>query len=193
MKIGIFGGCFNPVHNMHKDITINLIKKGYLDKVIFVPTGDNYDKKDLALHKDRVEMLNLVVDNVNTFVSDISRYEQYVYTYQVMDYYKKIYKEDELYFILGTDNLEYLYKWRRYEYILENYKLLVIARNSDDINKIIDKYTKFKDRIIIAKIKSRELSSTMLREYIKERKHEELKEHMDKKVIQYLKQHGLYK
>ena len=90
MKIGIFGGCFNPPHNMHNEIAKTLIKKGYIDKVIFVPTGDTYDKKDLVKHKNRVEMLNLIVDNVNTFASDISKSEEYVYTYQVMDYYKEI-------------------------------------------------------------------------------------------------------
>lgn len=39
MKIGIFGGSFNPPHKMHKKIAKVLIKKGYVDKVIFVPTG----------------------------------------------------------------------------------------------------------------------------------------------------------
>ena len=37
MKIGIFGGSFNPPHNMHKEIASSLIKQGYIDKVIFVP------------------------------------------------------------------------------------------------------------------------------------------------------------
>ena len=40
MKIGIFGGSFNPPHVMHKNIALNLIKNKYLDKVIYVPTGD---------------------------------------------------------------------------------------------------------------------------------------------------------
>ena len=35
MKIGIFGGSFNPPHNMHKDIALELLEKGYLDKVIY--------------------------------------------------------------------------------------------------------------------------------------------------------------
>ena len=45
MKIGIFGGSFNPPHNMHKNISIELLEKGYLDKIFYVPTGDSYNKK----------------------------------------------------------------------------------------------------------------------------------------------------
>ncbi len=52
MKIGIFGGCFNPPHNMHKDIGLNLIKKKYLDRVIYVPTGDQYQKEELIPAKE---------------------------------------------------------------------------------------------------------------------------------------------
>ena len=40
MKIGIFGGSFNHPHNMHKNISLELIQKGYLDSAIYVPTGD---------------------------------------------------------------------------------------------------------------------------------------------------------
>ena len=47
MKIGIFGGCFNPPHKMHFKIAEELIMKKYLDKVIFVPTGNFYKKKNL--------------------------------------------------------------------------------------------------------------------------------------------------
>lgn len=193
MKVGIFGGCFNPVHNMHKDIAKSLIRKGYLNKVIFVPTGDTYDKKDLVRHKNRVDMLNLIVDNVDIFVSDISKNEEYGYTYQVMDYYKKLYPQADLYFICGTDNITWFDKWKRYEYILENYKLLVITRNNDDIEEIMPKYEQFRNKIKVANIEPNPISSTMIREYIKAGKYDELESIMDEKVIQYVKEAGLYK
>ena len=46
MKIGIFGGSFNPIHKMHNRMAEFLIKEGYLDKVIFVPTGNQYKYKN---------------------------------------------------------------------------------------------------------------------------------------------------
>ncbi len=64
MKIGIFGGSFNPPHNMHQKIALTLIKKGYVDKIIFVPTGAKYSYKNNLLEpKIRYEMLKLLCQN----------------------------------------------------------------------------------------------------------------------------------
>ena len=63
MKIGVFGGSFNPPHKMHKKIAKNLIKKGYVDKVIFVPTGTKYEyKTNLISNEKRVAMLSLMIE-----------------------------------------------------------------------------------------------------------------------------------
>ena len=73
MKIGIFGGSFNPPHKMHKTIALTLIKKHYVDKVIFVPTGSKYKyKNNLLSDKVRLEMLELMChDNNNLEVSGV--------------------------------------------------------------------------------------------------------------------------
>ena len=62
MKIGIFGGAFNPPHKMHKEIAINLLEKGYVDKIIYVPTGNNYNKSGLLDGKQRIEMLEIMFE-----------------------------------------------------------------------------------------------------------------------------------
>ena len=46
MRIGIFGGTFNPPHKMHLKIGIDLLYKNYLDKIIYVPTGSKYKYKN---------------------------------------------------------------------------------------------------------------------------------------------------
>ena len=139
MKIGIFGGSFNPPHKMHLDIALNLISKNYLDKVIYIPTGDSYNKKGLINFKDRYKMVELMISDYNNLlISDVGNNEIYKYTYQTLDYFKSIYRNEELYFICGTDNLNEFYTWKEYEYILENYKLLVIKRNDDDIDSILN-------------------------------------------------------
>ena len=141
MKIGIFGGSFNPPHKMHKNIALTLIKKHYVDKVIFVPTGSKYKyKNNLLSDKVRFEMLKLMCeDNKNLEVSDYELKEEVVYTYETLDYFKNKYKDDDIYFICGTDNLSYIDKWKRGEYILFNYKILVINRKTNDINKLLEK------------------------------------------------------
>ena len=192
MKIGIFGGSFNPPHKMHKEIAIELIKKHYVDKVIFVPTGSKYKyKNNLLSDKVRFEMLKLMCnDNNNLEVSDYELKDDVIYTYETLNYFKNKYKDDEIYFICGTDNLSYIDKWKRGEYILSNNKILVIKRNTDDINTLLDKYKGYKDNIIVTDIKENEISSTKIREMIYNNKR--VKNYLDNKVLDYIIRNKLY-
>ena len=193
MKIGIFGGSFNPPHKMHKTIAIELIKKHYVDKVIFVPTGSKYKyKNNLLSDKVRLEMLELMCrDNNNLGVSDYELKEHVVYTYETLDYFKNKYKDDEIYFICGTDNLSYIDKWERGEDILSNNKLLVIKRNTFDINTLLEKYKDYKDNIIVTDIKESEISSTKIREMIYNNKRTE--DYLDDSVYSYIRENNLYR
>lgn len=192
MKIGIFGGSFNPPHKMHKKITLTLIKKGYLDKVIFVPTGSKYEYKDnLLSDKQRLDMLNLMCkDNKSLEVSNYELKDKVVYTYQTLNYFKKKYKDDEIYFICGTDNLSYIDKWKKGNYILSNYKILVIERESNDIKELLEKYKEYKDNIIGANIKKSKVSSTKIRKMIYNNKR--VNKYLDKEVYLYIKNNNLY-
>lgn len=181
MRIGIFGGCFNPPHNMHKNIALNLINNNYLDKVIYVPTGNRYNKKDLIDVRYRIEMLKLMCeDNTNLEISDFELKTNLIYTYQTLDYFKNLCKDDEIYFICGSDNLKEFNTWMNYEYILNNYKLLVIMRNNDKVRELL-----INDNIIITDLQAQELSSTILRNNLDQNK-------LDKKVYQYIKKNNLY-
>ena len=106
MKIGIFGGTFNPPHKMHLKIALLLIEKNYVDKVIFVPTGNKYDRKDLNNEIDRLNMVNLMIKDYKSLESsDYELGKERVYTYQTLNYFKELYKNDEIYFICGSDNI----------------------------------------------------------------------------------------
>jgi nicotinate-nucleotide adenylyltransferase len=195
MKIGIFGGSFNPPHIMHKKLVEELIKEGYVDKVIFVPTGMKYEyKNNLISNEDRFHMIQLLIkDNNSLEVSDYEFTEEVTYTYQTLDYYQNKYKEDKIYFICGTDNLSYIDKWKRGEYILENYPLLIIKRNTDEISPLLEKYKKYKDNIIVTNIHPVDLSSTDIRKLIKEDNKQELEKVLTKEVLDYIEEHNLYK
>ena len=58
-KIGFFGGCFNPVTNIHIKIANKLIEDKKIDRVIFVPMNDFFEKNDLIEAKHRYNMLKL--------------------------------------------------------------------------------------------------------------------------------------
>ncbi len=193
MKIGIFGGSFNPPHKMHKTIALELIKKHYVDKVIFVPTGSKYKYKNNLLSDEvRLEMLKLMCnDNNNLEVSDYELKDYVVYTYETLNYFKNKYKDDEIYFICGSDNLSYIDMWKKGKDILSNNKILVIKRDTFDINTLLDKYKDYKDNIIVTDIKENEISSTKIREMIYNNKG--VKDYLDNKVLDYIVRNKLYR
>ena len=142
MRIGIFGGSFNPPHKMHESIAKQLIEKKIIDKVIYVPTSNFYPKAGLISDEDRYEMLCLMTKNKEQYA--VSKYEfgRLTYTYQTLEYFQKENKDDEIYFICGSDNLEYIDTWKEYQKILSNYKLIVIPRKND-MDQLLNKYQVF--------------------------------------------------
>lgn len=192
MRIGIFGGCFNPPHKMHYNIASGLIKKGYLDRIVFVPTGNFYNKKDLITSSKRLDMINIMIkSDSNLSVSDYE-FGELTYTYQTLQYFKEIYPNDDIYFICGSDNLSELETWKNYEWILANFKLLVMNRNGDDLEKIINKYSKYRENIIISDLDEEVISSTMIRSNIKDGINT-IDKYLDKDVYLYILDNNLYR
>lgn len=192
MKIGILGGSFNPPHKMHLDMGINLINKQYVDKVIYVPTGSKYKyKNNLLPDKNRLEMIEIITNKYKYLsVSDYELKSEVVYTYQTLKYFKEMNPNDEIYFICGTDNLSYMDKWMNSEEILSNYKILVIRRNNENIDNLLDKFNKYRKNIVIADVEQSNISSTDIRERIRNR--ENVLDVLDKDVYEYIKKNKLY-
>lgn len=194
MRIGVFGGSFNPPHKMHEDIAIELVNKQVVDKIVFVPTGSQYKyKNNLVADDKRYAMLKLIVNkNERLDVSDYELKDQLVYTCETLAYFKKLYPNDEIYFICGADNLSYIDKWKNGEEILENYKILVIDRKGNDVFELLDKFKEYKDNIIVAPVELRNLSSSEIRGLIQNGNYEELDKCLDKDVIEYILKDHLY-
>ena len=191
MKIGIFGGSFNPPHNMHKNIALKLINKVYLDKVIFVPTGDKYNKDGLLNQKDRYNMVKLMIEGCDNLEVSDYEFNKLTYTYETLDYFKNIYKDDDIYFICGSDNLKQITLWRKYDYILRNYKMIVIRRNNDDIDKIINNLLIYYKNIICITDIQNSLSSTLIRENLNKNNDTYLLQNMDANVLKYIKNNSI--
>lgn len=194
MKIGIFGGSFNPPHRMHKYIADEILNKHIVDKIFYVPTGSKYKyKNNLAPDKARYEMVKLMISKDKRLeISDYELKNKVVYTCETLAYFKKIYPNDEIYFICGTDNLSYLDKWKNGEEILKNYKILVVNRSGNDTGDLLEKFSEYKDNIIVAPVNLRDLSSTEIRMIIQKGNYEELKNYLDEDVIKYIIKERLY-
>ena len=193
MKIGIFGGSFNPPHKMHLNIVEELLNEKVLDKVIIVPTGLHYSyKNNLASNEHRYNMLKLMTKHNNKIeVSDFEFKDEEIHSYDTLEYYKNIYKNDTIYFVCGLDNISYVDKWYKGEYLLNNYKFLVITRDTNILDEILLKYEKYKDNIIITNIKSNTISSSYIRDELSEKNYN-LNDYLDQKVIDYIKENKLY-
>lgn len=193
MKIGILGGSFNPPHKMHFNMGLELLNKGYVDKIIYVPTGRKYKyKNNLVADEHRLKMLKLMIKGNDKFeVSDYELKDKIVYTCDTLKYFQEIYPTDEIYFVCGVDNLSYVNEWKNGIFLLENYKFLVIKRYTDNIDEILKRFNKYKDNIIVTDVEPNSLSSTEIREKIKNR--ESISELLDDEVYEYLKENNLYR
>lgn len=180
MKLGIFVGSFNPVHEGHIKVANYLLEKSYVDKVLLLATPNYWDKQDLVEINHRINMLRFY-ENKEIIVDDIHNKNQY--TYQVLRSLKKDYKNAELYLIIGADNLSNLDKWKNIEEILIN-KVIVVNRNNLDINKYLNKFPK-EQFIIISNFPNINISSTEIRNgnY----------KYLNPKVKEYIEKYKLYR
>ena len=195
--IAIFGGSFNPPINSHLILAKKILEKNSnIEKIIYVPVSTKYRKEGLEDDKNRVNMLKIMCmkePKLEVSTVEIDSKKQ-LYTIETLDYFKKLYKEHSIYFIMGTDNLKELEAWHTPEKILKNYKIIVLEREEDSLETIIESSNFLKNNkksiIKIDGIDKIDLSSTMIREKIK--KGEDIKEFINKDVLKYIKENKLY-
>ena len=194
MKIGIYGGSFNPIHLMHKEIVSKVLDKGYVDKVIILPTGNYYKKKNLLKGEQRILMLEMTFkDDDRVTICDYEFKNNLISTYRSLDYLQSLYPGDELYFIMGADNLVGFNTWKKYDYILDNYNLLIIDRDIE-YQKYLQEYSKYKGNIIVAKdVDVENVSSSYIRECFYKGNSHECEKYLDKDVYNYICEQGFYK
>ena len=133
MKIGIFGGSFDPVHKEHVRLAEAAIKGLSLDKLIVVPAGVPPHKqgKRLAPAEDRLQMCKIAFQNMEKV--EISDYEiskeGASYTYLTCQHFAKTYKGATLFWLVGTDMFWDFFNWKNPEIILSIARLAVCRRN----------------------------------------------------------------
>ena len=180
MRLGIYIGSFNPVHKGHIDVVNYLLTNNYIDKVLIVPTLAYWDKDNLAPIIDRINMLKYFE---NDKIKIDQEHNKYAYTYQLMRALKKNY-DDELYLIIGADNIIEFDKWKEYQELLK-YKIIVMNRDNIDINSYIEKYHS-NNFIVVNDYKYIDISSSEIRNNLDSK-------YLDSKVLKYIKDNNLYR
>jgi nicotinate-nucleotide adenylyltransferase len=196
MRIGIYGGSFNPVHNGHIHLARSAARDFGLDKVYFVPSkiSPHRSSAEYASGEDRLEMLRLACGDDG--VLDVSDFElssdRVSYSIYTVEHFREMYPDDELFLLVGSDMLLCFETWYRFEDILAQASLCVVSRNDGDMSELEKKADTLRSfgNILISRAEPLEVSSTLVRKKIA--KNENYACYLDENVVQYIRLKGLY-
>lgn len=129
---GLFFGSFNPIHVGHLMIAQYMLSFGGVEQVWFVVTPQSpfKIKKTLLDDYQRLEIVNLAIsDHPGMKASDVEfRLPQPNFTVNTLSALSEKYPERDFELIMGSDNLLHFEKWRNYQYILDNHRIIVYPR-----------------------------------------------------------------
>ncbi len=164
MKIGLYFGSFNPIHNGHLIIANYIANNTTVDEVWLVLSPQNPLKKQATLlnEYDRLHLAKIAVEGENKIkVSDIEfKLPKPSYTVDTLIYLKEKYPDYEFSIIMGSDSFQNLPKWKNYETLIANYKIYIYLRPTFEIKN------NYGANIEIVKAPLLEISSTEIRTMI---------------------------
>jgi nicotinate-nucleotide adenylyltransferase len=189
MRVGIFGGTFNPIHLGHLIVAEEMREKLKLDKILFLLAFNPPHKRKFAPYSDRKEMVKMAIaGNPHFELSEIEKERGgKSWTVETLKDLRKLYPEEELFLIIGSDQFQELAKWRNPEELFNRAKVCVMRRAGMPIRKEIKR--KFpKARIL--DVSQIEISGKKIREKI--RKGSSVRYLLPDKVYEYILKKGLY-
>ena len=180
MNIAVLGSSFDPSHNGHLTIARNVLKSHpstslRIDKVILMPVNIHPFAKQLTQAKHRFTMAKLL-EGKNIEVSDLELKKNSIsYSIDTLKALKKKYPNDKIYWIIGSDYLENFTKWKKWQKIISDFGLVIIARDTQtDIKRELKKFVNydFKNIIILngKDFPPIDVSSSKIKKMIKEKK-----------------------
>ena len=175
IRTGIFGGSFNPIHNGHISLALQLKERAGLDEVWLMVSPQNPLKQsgDLLADALRLHMARLAVEGVEGIT--VSDYEMHLprpsYTWNTLEALSTDYPERQFVLMIGGDNWAIFDRWYHADDIRRKYEIIVYTRTPGDPGFI-------------------DLSSTAVRERIRQGR--SIRSMVPRAVADYIKQHGLY-
>ena len=134
MRVGIYGGSFNPVHFGHVGLARWVIEHTDLDELWLMVSPNNPLKEadTLAPEEERLAAVREAIKGIKGLVASDFEFSlpRPSYTANTLRELKKTYPEHEFTLVIGEDNIAIFDRWREYEYILENYRIFVYPRTS---------------------------------------------------------------
>lgn len=189
MKIGLFFGSFNPVHNGHLVIASYMAEFTDLDQVWLVVTPHNpfKEKETLLADHHRLQLVKIAIGDFRKLkVSDIEfNLPKPSYTIHTVSYLYDKYPEHQFVLIMGADNLDSFHKWKNWEQLLEQVELYVYPRKESSGGELLHH-----PKVQVIPAPMMELSATFIRNAIKSGK--DVRYMVPEAVWQYMREMHFY-
>lgn len=192
--IGIYGGSFDPPHIGHLGVILHFWKTfPECSRLLLVPNYISPFKKTKGSSEENIiAMLEILIQEKsisNTVVEDVEiKKKQTSYTIETIEFIQKKYPNEELYFIIGVDNLKKFPLWKEYKRILELTKLLIFDRNLGSKSDLPQELKEFSNRIIFIDNAQIEASSSVIRDL----PHHKRNAYLTNQVLHYIEKEELY-
>ena len=194
LRIGLFGGAFDPVHEMHVKAAVAAVKQLNLDKLIVVPTNISPHKNVTPAPKeDRLNMLRIAFEDVGK--AEISDFEIMregkSFSFITAEHFKDEYKDAEMFMIVGLDMLKDFFTWKNPERILSSCTLAAFLRDGYFADETLeDKFRRvFKKDYVKISFSGENVSSSEIRAYLN---FGLTPSGVNEKVLAYIRENGLY-
>lgn len=191
MRIGIYGGSFNPIHKGHTNLAQAMVAQGVVDELWLLVSPLNPLKlgvsMDIADYEHRLNMAFLAVEGFDGVkASDFERHLPIPsYTINTLHELSNAYPQHQFSLVIGADNWERFPHWYHADEIIYTYNIYIYRRP----NTIIDE-TSLPATVQMVDTPLYDISSTQIREAIKKGK--DVIDWIDDKVYNYIKTNGLY-
>jgi nicotinate-nucleotide adenylyltransferase len=191
MKIGIYGGSFNPIHKGHTQLAASIVSQGLVDELWLLVSPLNPLKSgevsSIAEYEHRLQMAELATADIKGVrVSDFERHLPVPsYTITTLGELSRAYPQHEFILVIGADNWERFPHWSRSDEIIANYQILIYRRSGCELDeKALPPSVRVVDTPLY------DVSSTQIRESVK--KGRMMRRWLDERVARYIKDHLLY-
>lgn len=128
MKIGLFGGSFDPAHEGHAHVAETALKRLGLNRVWWLVSPQNPLKAKSSPFETRLASAQTQARGARMLVTDFEQRFGCAYTYQTIRKLKQLYPGVKFTLIMGADNLANFRKWRKWKEVAESVPIVVVSR-----------------------------------------------------------------
>ena len=192
LRIGLFGGSFDPPHTAHVLVAGWALCTGEVDRIWVIPTGGHPFYKDLTPFVDRIEMCRraFACYGARVKATDIERQAETHYTIDTIENLRTQYPDHQWRWIMGSDTLGDAARWRDFDKVMRLAPPLIVSRGGHP--QSADPQSAIPNPQSSIPFALPNLSSTWVRERLAEGRLDDLQSVVPRSVLTWIADHGLY-